>query len=411
MRQLTGGLAALLVFAAACSPVEVENTGPLDYTVQLEKPAFGYQIATAPHVVHPGEEYYSCDIVRIDPQNGENLAWIGGLESRTSVSSHHMNVNLGIFSVADALLGEGQAELMLGKELGQYDCAELGDLMEKQQAQTLYPSQRTEQGGTLPEGVGLPLPLPLVLVMEHHYINTFDAPVNINAVLNLHRMQDHEVKHVVTGFSGGINDVLLPPESRKIETGTCKLKQDINVFAISSHSHERGACFTMNLYDELSREVDPTPFFVNKDWESPPILFFEQSEYFANQPLAMKAGEGIHWACHYYNDENREVTTGASSDDEMCIFVALGYPSKYTPDDVRDLMQNPNLEAAQALMNQIPCESVADAESPWEEADIAYAIDDDAPLLDDTAPEAAPSFRSLHASLEHDMCREYDQTE
>ena len=374
---------AVLFLALACSPAEngiVEEEGPLDLRVSLDPPEFGYQLATESYVVEPHSEVYKCSVVRIDPTDGENLAWIGALASRTSEASHHMNVNMGIFSMGDALLGEGQSANLLGAETGTHDCADLGDLMQTQQVQTVYPSQRTEQEGVLPEGVALPLPVPLVLIMEHHYINTRDEEVKVNAVLNLERTHEDEVEYVTTGVWGGIDDVELPPHSRKIETGTCRLTRDFTMFAISSHSHERGACFSMNFYsDHATPAVDPEPFFINDDWESPPILFMEQQSWTHFEPLQMREGDGIHWACHYVNPEDRTVTTGPTADDEMCIFVAMGYPGDVSVEEVKEMFASDSLsldDALRALTATVPCEPVEDVESPWEEADIAFDLDE-----------------------------------
>jgi hypothetical protein len=375
-RQLS--LSILLAAAMACTPApEPAEEGPIDLTVSLEPPELGYQLASQPYIVAPHSEVYMCDVVRVDPQNGENLAWIGAIASRTSQSSHHMNVNMGIFSMGE-LLDEGLSETLLGVELGQHDCNDLGDLMADQQLRTVYPSQRTEQEGVLPKGVALPLPVPLVLIMEQQYINTGDQPVLANAVLNLHRIDEDEVEHVVSGVWGRIDDIVLPPNSRKIEAHTCRLTRDFTMFAISSHSHERGACFTMNFF--LDGEIEEEPFFVNTDWESPPIFFMEQQERTNYQTMEFKKGDGIHWACHYVNSEDREVRTGPTADDEMCIFVAMGHPGDVTVEEVKEMFAAETLntrEILEALTAALPCEPVYDLESPWADANTAIPLDDD----------------------------------
>ncbi len=370
-------LAALLLsFTAACSPspAPAVEDGPLDLTVSLPPPAEGYQLQTEVIEVPPMSEVYKCNVVRLEPKDGEKLVWIHDLESLSSLHSHHMNVNFGIFSVGDAFVAPGYAEKLLGVEAGAHDCDVLGDLMEEQQVQTLYPSQKTHQKGSMPDGVGFPLPLPLVLIMEHHYINTSTRAVKINAVLNLGTMAESQVQHVASAFAGGISDVTLPPKSRRIESRTCAVQRDINMFAISSHSHARGACFSMNFYDGASQSIAPEPFFVNKDWESPPILFFERQDWTGGKSYPLHVGDGIHWACHYVNGEDREVRTGPTADDEMCIFVAMGYPAKLSVAEVRAIMENPSLDSLSQLIDRIPCETV-DTASPWPEDDQVFPLE------------------------------------
>lgn len=368
-------LVAGLAIGMACAGGGPDETGPEDLTVTLAEPEFGYQFRSEPHMVPAGEEVYTCDVVRIEPHDDEDLVWLGAFESKTSLHTHHMNVNVGLFSVWDYIFGEGASTEMLEHDLGQYDCGELGDLMEEQGAQTIYPSQRAHQKGEFPRGVGLPAVVPLVLVMEHHYINTTGEDVLVDAAVNFHRVPADEVEHVLTGFAGGIGGIDLPPESAKIEAATCELTRPIELLAISSHSHERGECFTMNFYDGEQGEIEPEPFFVNKDWESPPIMFMEQQEWTDFEPVRLEAGDGIHWACHYVNPEDRAVTNGAGADDEMCIFVGVGYPSALTVGDVERAAADP-LGAGEELAEKatIPCRAVTDATSPWSDANEAIPL-------------------------------------
>lgn len=401
-----GGVAvvgALLLSLGCTTDTKVEDTGPLDLRVKLDEPEFGYQMSSEPFVVKAGEEALKCSVVRIDPKGDEKLIWLSTFESRTSDYSHHMNVLGGYFSVADVLFGPGKGELMLGKKTGTYDCSELGDLMESQGAQPLYPSQNTHQKGSFPKGVAVPAVVPLVLVMQHHYINTTDRDVIVNAKVNLHRIEEKDVKYVATGFFGG-SEVELPPKSRKIIANTCKISRDVNLFAISSHSHERGKCFTMNKYDGASKTIEPEPFFVNGDWEAPPILFFEKKAAFDHAAVPYKAGDGVHWACHYQNPENRTVVDGGKATDEMCIFVGLGYPSAIQVQDIKDIFEKPSAELFSRLADEalIPCDPVTDATSPWPHANESFALESAA---------GAPGYSWAHAADEDpDACGNFDQT-
>lgn len=370
-------LAIGLAGAACSSRPTVEQPIPYrDLTVKLAPPAFGYQFTSQPRLVAPRSETYTCDIVRIEPKDGEKLVWINELESRSSQHTHHMNVLAGIFSVADAILGPGKSEAMLGHKLGQYDCKDLGDLMSAG-LQTVYPSQKEHQKGRFPDGVAVPLVVPLVMIMQHHYINLTDKPVLVNAALNLHRVEEDRVRAIATGFFGS-SRVELAPLIRRIVTKTCQLPRAIDLFAISSHSHERGQCFSIHKYDGQTKSVDPKPFFVNKDWESPPIMFFEQQAWTGYAPMSLRSGDGIHWACHYQNPTTRVVTNGEKASDEMCIFVAIGYPSDLTVGAVKRMVAQPSLDAVKELEKALlPCSTVpvTMATSPWADADRDLPLD------------------------------------
>ena len=68
------------------------------------------------------------------------------------------------------------------------------DLMES--AYALFPSQRQNQKITLPDGVAAPLTAPLLLIFSHHFINTTDSPISIEAVLNIETIASEEVTDV-----------------------------------------------------------------------------------------------------------------------------------------------------------------------------------------------------------------------
>lgn len=368
---------AVLTAAYGCSAAPKPDTGPVDLRVNLAVPDNGYQVKSMAHVVAPGEESEKCDVVRIDPKNGESMVWLNGFESNTSLHSHHMNVLVGQFSYGEFVFGPGKSEALLGKKLGQYDCDELGDVMATQGAQTIYPSQRSSQAATFPPGIGLPLPLPLVVIMAHHFINTTDKPVLVNAAFNLRRAESDSIQAGVSLFWGE-KQVEVPGSSRKLVAHTCAVQRDVNLMAVSSHTHARAHCFTSNLYRGETKSIEPKPFFVNDDWESPPILFFDQEKWTGNKSIPMKAGDGFHFACLYENKDNHVVKTGPKATDEMCIFVGLGYPATTPVDKIKEVFAHPTLDGLvklQSAMNE-QCVPVTDATSPWPNSDEAVGLAD-----------------------------------
>ena len=339
-------------------PADVPE-GSTDLRIALAPPGYGYQITSTPHVVKAGTESTRCDVVRIDPIGDEKLVWLDQFESITSKHTHHMNVHVGAYSVADAYIGKGAGAALLGVDEGSYDCDELGDIME-QGSYPVYPSQNTHQTAVMPKGIAIPGIVPLLMIIEHHFINTGEEDVYINAAVNFHRVDESEVEHVLTGFYGIGKDIDLPGNSEKIEAWTCKLNREINMVAISSHAHERQKCFTMNQYEKETSTVSDEPFFVNPSWDQPPIIFYERDEW------TLREGDGVHWACHYRNPEDRMVVGGPSATDEMCIFVGVGYPNNLSVQDIKNLAADPLSYDLDSLVDDalINCELIP-VESPW----------------------------------------------
>lgn len=352
-------LASLLLCALLGCEVEPAEPELLDLTVELAPPQWGYQIATEPVRVEPYSEALICSVVRVEPQADELLVWVDEMESLSSDNSHHMNVFLGQFSFLDAFLEDGAFEAQLGVGLGTYDCAELGSLMEA--AFPIFPSQRSSQRITMPEGVGVPLIAPLVLVMQQHYLNLQERPVLINAALNIERVDPSAVQDVGSLVFDDIADIDVPAGGQKIETRTCTINRDVELALVSTHNHGRGDCATLNRYSAVSGAVEPDPFFVNKSWETPPILHFERDTF------SLAAGDGVHWACHFSDRDGLDIVNDGTAAGEMCVFAAVAYPAIHTVEEIEAILDSGDLLAIYALVDEVlsDCDEHPEVESPW----------------------------------------------
>lgn len=354
-----GGVTFLFLTSCGSKPPEV-----LDLTVQLAPPDWGYQISTEPVRVEPWSEKFICSVVRIEPQEDELLVWVHELESLSSESSHHMNVFLGRFSFLDAFLEDGAFENQLGVGLGTYDCDDLGNLMEV--TFPIFPSQRTSQRITMPPGVGVPLVAPLVLVMQHHFLNLRDQPVLINAALNIERVDPASVQDAASLIFDDIPDIEVPAGGQKVEARTCVLNRDVELALVSTHSHGRGDCATLNRYSAAEDSVDPDPFFINKSWETPPILHFDRDT------LTVAAGDGIHWACHFRDQSGQDAVNDGTAEGEMCVFAAVAYPAPRSVEEITETLSSGDLLAIYELVDELmtDCDEHPEVASPWPMTDV-----------------------------------------
>ncbi len=297
-----------------------------------------------------------CTVVRMEPQGDETLLWTDTLETLISANSHHMNVFIGQFSFLDPFLGEGASEDALGLPVGQYDCADL-EIMET--AFPVFPSQRDNQQITLPRGVAAPLLVPALYIFNHHYVNPTDTPVRINAALNVETLPADEIEQVASLVFNAIPEIEFAAGTRQVVSRTCVVDRDVSVALVSTHTHEWGECATLSTYTDES--VASEPFFVNKWWETPPIL------HFAPETFELSAGEGIHYACHYDNDTDRTLLGDGTSQGEMCVFAAVMYPATHTVSEVEAVVTSGDLTGLMTLMDETlgDCPEHVEAVSPW----------------------------------------------
>ena len=118
----------------------------------------------------------------------------------------------------------------------------------------------------------------------------------------------------------------------------------------------------MNHYDGAAESVEDAPFFVNKNWDQPPILHFEPGSF------ALSAGDGIHWACHFRNSTDGVLINDGTASGEMCVFAAVIYPSLWSVAEIEETVLGADLGGLLALMGDVmgPCDEVIESsESPW----------------------------------------------
>jgi hypothetical protein len=97
-------------------------------------------------------------------------------------------------------------------------------------------------------------------------------------------------------------------------TTHCTVPYDVEVFGLSSHSHERGQHFSIEKWSNGRTEH----LYDSNDWAHPPYLELEPT-------VSLAAGEGLEWTCSWQNSGGI-VLPGRESTNEMCITFAAAYP-------------------------------------------------------------------------------------
>lgn len=380
MRHTLWISAGFALLVAGCGSETPQDSDDADLTISMDPPAQGYQLVTEPYEVPAFTEVDICSVVHLQPKGDEQLVWVDHMESLTSSGTHHMNVVLGQFSFLDGFLGEGAAADALGTSASQLPCSELSSM---ELGFPVFPSQRENQEITFPEGVAVPMTAPLTLVFSHHYVNTRDTPVIINAALNLSTVPAEEVEEVGSLIFSDIGDLEVAPQTRRTEARTCVVERDVEVVLVSTHSHEWATCATMNHYDGASGAVEAESFYVNKQWDQPPILHFEPETF------SLSAGDGIHWACHYENDTEGALVNDGTAAGEMCVLAAVTWPAPLSVAKIEQVVAEGDLAVMVSLLGDFfgPCDSVRDdVPGPWPTGDAA--LDGEAACADFTQTES-----------------------
>ncbi|MEO0899794.1 MAG: hypothetical protein AAFY71_25505 [Bacteroidota bacterium] len=163
----------------------------------------------------------------------------------------------------------------------------------------------------LPPGVAMRIPANSTLDINSHYFNLTDDVLFGEVFLNISTIPESEVQETLVIDDIDNADALFLPkgESTTIQWGEQFGRRTL-IRQMFSHMHKRGVqfkVFKMGI-DGLKGEL----VYVSNDYQHPPYAFFDP-------PLEMKAGEYLLTEVNYYNDTDRDLQFGVTSEDEMGI--------------------------------------------------------------------------------------------
>jgi hypothetical protein len=186
-------------------------------------------------------------------------------------------------------------------------------------------AEKPETIFAMPEGVGFTLRPYQALTTELHYFNPTDAPLDIQAVVELDLADGEEAEHMIEAsmvFTGNPAIVLLPQSPGVVEffmplAGSPELPA--RVFAMTSHTHALGVRSTIEVVDVVDDAFAASGKLVHESlsWAEPPMDEFDP-------PLEFTGTQGLFLRCEYENTRDVPVTFGTAVENEMC-FMWLYY--------------------------------------------------------------------------------------
>lgn len=183
---------------------------------------------------------------------------------------------------------------------------------------------QTFDGGSMinfPADTAVKVPGGAVLLMNAHYLNASAKPLEAEVRLNVYTIPSSAMKN-----EGGMlfyynPFIRVPAMSKASARMGCKVTTDITLTNIQSHMHKRGVDYQADLRDENGGLVKT--LYTNREWENVPVGKFDPG-------LPIKKGSTLDYRCDYQNTEDRDISQGPSTKDEMCMLIGSYYP--HTPE-------------------------------------------------------------------------------
>lgn len=168
-------------------------------------------------------------------------------------------------------------------------------------------SQTANDSYRFPPGVALQLPANTVFDLNSHYVNPNQTIAQGEVYVNLHTTTT--VQRVAQVLFASQTDISLPPYQTTTVKDSIQSPLNADIFMLTSHMHKHGQQFKayirrLNGKEEL--------IYQSTDWHLPAVKTYDA-------PLRIQKGEWLRWEATYFNDTDKVIRYGNTSEDEMCI--------------------------------------------------------------------------------------------
>ncbi len=311
MRSSASVTLALLTALAACSTDNTNspandpdaavdnNVYPVGFNPPPPPPN-GVQLLGLPFIVQPGEDVFMC--VYLPEELSEDLN-MQALSAYQMPGGHHIILS----SVIDGFEPSSPVHKCDESEMTNHRLVGVASNNETFKIQA-------------PDGVAFQAPGGKRLVIQSHYINATDAPIEVMDAVNLIRAEG-EIREVAGMMV--MNDLsfeLLPGQSTTREM-SCTITEASTIFMLTGHTHEWGLNFSLGLTplgsteEEMLFDIAVGPGFRDE----PPLRSFDQDNL-----LELKPGDKLHMRCDWFNDKPGPIYFP----EEMCSAPMFYYPSR-----------------------------------------------------------------------------------
>jgi hypothetical protein len=262
-----------------------------------------------PLTVEPGQEDTRCVVVKLD--NALEVK-IHAMKNIISAGSHHLIVYRDASATAENLVPT--------------HCSPFAGALAAGTTGTspIMITQKHSDELTLPPGVAYTFAPGQFVRLEMHFINTTDAPINVEATTQFMTADPNDVKYEADFMFIGTPDINLAPGAISTTRSYLPLRSEfegVNIFAITGHTHQFGT--DMQVGYSTARGMPVTSVY-----KPTAFAWGEPETTLQDPPFKVPTGGGFDFQCAYHNTSNTTVKFGESANEEMCFFWAYYFPSR-----------------------------------------------------------------------------------
>jgi hypothetical protein len=317
IRRWINGGAPKTGFVTGCDAALLNDTtaSPSIAFTPLDPPApgTGYQVSTGKFDINSN---FEREIFMYRDLGNTAPVYINHFHTKMRPNSHHLVIYSFSDSTPSYLLPQMNALRDLRNPDGSYDYTTEEEM---NWHNFLGGSMIQEDDYHFPAGVALKLPAHAGIDLNSHFVNYGTTTLQGEAYANLYTVDPTKVQYEAQTLLVPYTNITLPPHQQKVLTSTTTNPYPVkaNIFMLTSHYHERGQKFQIQITGgKRNGEI----IYESSDWSHPVEKIYDP-------PIVLNQGEGITSIVTYFNNTDHTIGYGLKSTDEMDVIYGYYYVS------------------------------------------------------------------------------------
>jgi hypothetical protein len=205
-----------------------------------------------------------------------------------------------------------------------FDCSDLATMSTLLPLVTPnLPQKATDNKAQLPDDFYVRIPAGSLIVMQSHYVNYTDSPIEVADILNIETVDDVAGMTEASYFVLSDNTFTLPEGASSV-TYDCEVAADTAILFGFGHMHEQGRRIQLErVAAGAAAGTTPEVLYSVDAWTAEYRDYAPVNRYDVASPLQLRAGDRLTLTCDYDN------ATGGELDwpHEMCVFFSAYFPA------------------------------------------------------------------------------------
>jgi hypothetical protein len=303
MRRFVVGFCASL-FLFACAPAPQVEGVVVDMRAQAPEIEQGFQLRAPVSRIEVGQDKEICYVPDVD---FDEDVYVRRANAYQGDVGHHVQIY-------GSAIPRRKGEV--------FDCSDLAIMSTLLPLITPnHPAKETDNKTQLPDDFYVRIPAGSLIVMQSHYVNYTDSPIEVADVVNIETVED------ITGMTEASyfvvsHNTFTATKGTSTVSYSCDVLDETQLLFGFGHMHEQGRTVSLmrrapgSDVDEVLYEVDP--------WTAEYRDYAPVDRFDVDDPLVLHAGDRLTLTCGFDNATGEDLPWPR----EMCVYFGTYFPAR-----------------------------------------------------------------------------------